>query len=438
MNDRNQSTRRVVITGVGVVSPIGIGADAFWESLAAGRSGIAPARMMAYSAAPQNAGGEVREYSEEAAKKLWLKSLRKSLKVMCREIQLGVSSATLALEQSALDLDNIDHERIGVDFGANLMFSPPEVLKDACFSCIPDAPSAEFEYQQWGSKGLSNMEPLWLLRYLPNMPACHICIAADARGPSNSLTLDEASGNLAVAEAAHVIQRGWAEVMIAGTTGTRLHPVKTMHSALWDELAHGEGPPETWCKPFDLNRTGQVVAEGACSLVLEEEGFARRRGANVLATVLGGGSSFAAAENGRPGTTRALANAMTAALRDAGLRPEEIGHLNAHGLGERRADIEESRAIREVFGSYASRLPVTALKSYLGNSGAGCGLLELTGSILALQHGVIPPTLNYRMPDPDCPLDVVHGEARPATNKTVMNINVTRIGQASALVIRVE
>ena len=192
---------------------------------------------------------------------------------MCREIQFGVASASLAIENSGLDLEAIDHERFGVDFGANLMFSPPQVLKDPCWLCV-DEGDAEFyfKHEQWGTKGLSNLEPLWLLRYLPNMPACHIGIYADARGPSNSITVNEASGNLAVAEAFHVIMRGLADTMIAGTTGTRIHPVKSMHAALWDILAeHGDDPPETWSRPFDKTRTGEVLAEGACSLILEEE-----------------------------------------------------------------------------------------------------------------------------------------------------------------------
>jgi 3-oxoacyl-[acyl-carrier-protein] synthase II len=363
---------------------------------------------------------------------------------MCREIQMGVASAALALEHAAIDPEAMDHERFGVDFGANLMFSPPDVLKDACWTCVDgDDPRREFHYARWGQgganegakSGMGSMEPLWLLRYLPNMPACHIGIFADARGPSNSITLDEASGNLAVGEATRVIGRGHADVMIAGTTGTRLHPVKTMHAALWDQLARSDAPPERWSRPFDRARTGQVVAEGACSFILEEEGFARSRGAKILGNVLGGGSSCVSNGQGRGDLRRALVNAMRSALRDAGLSPGDVGHVNAHGLATREADREEAAAIHEVFGPRAGNVPVTALKSALGNSGSGCGTLELAGSLLALTQGVVPATLNYETADPECPLNVVHGAPLPVSNRVVLNVNVTRMGQASALVV---
>ena len=444
MNSTSGSSRRVVVTGIGVLSPIGIGAQAFWDSLAAGRSGVAPVQLMDYSAAPSNCGGEVREFTEESARKVYLKDLRKNLKVMCREIQMGVASAALALEHSGLDLDKENHERIGVEFGANLMFSPPDVLKDACWRCVDEQEGdRRFIYRRWGSggenadiqSGMGGMEPLWLLRYLPNMPACHIGIYADARGPSNSITLDEASGNLAISEACRVIQRGQADVMIAGTTGTRLHPVKTMHAALWDELAVSEGPPATWSRPFELRRNGQVVAEGACTFILEDETHARNRGAKVLGTIMGAGSSCVMDREGQPGIRQALANSMRAALREAGLSPADVGHINAHGLASRRMDVEEARAIHDVFGGDTSRIPVTAIKSYFGNAGSGSGTLELAASLLALNHGIIPHALNYDTADPECPLNVVRGEHLATSNKVVLKINVTRMGQASAVVV---
>ncbi|MBW3541059.1 MAG: beta-ketoacyl-[acyl-carrier-protein] synthase family protein [Planctomycetes bacterium] len=443
--------RRVVITGVGVLSPLGIGAETFWQNLRAGHSGIAPIRLMSHSAAPQNIGGEIRDFDEQSAKKTYLKPLRKSLKVMCREIQLGTASAALALEHAGfavgdkgLEPGQLNHERLGVDFGANLMFSPPEVLQDPCSKCVDDDdPQHAFHYERWGpegenagaTSGMGSMEPLWLLRYLPNMPACHIGIFADARGPSNSLTLDEASGNLSIAEAWRIVRRDKADVMIAGTTGTRLHPVKTLHAALWDELAESDEPPQCWCRPFDQRRTGQVVAEGACSLILEEESHARNRGAQILGRVRGAGAACVVSRDGRPQPRKALAAAMRKALGDAGLTPGDIGHINAHGLGGRRADIEEAIAIHEVFGPHAATVPVTALKSALGNSGSGCGTLELAGSLLALQEALIPVTLNYETPDPECPLTIIHGEPRRTDNPIVLSINVTRMGQASALIV---
>jgi len=431
------SPRRVVITGVGVVSPLGIGYETFAKNLLEGKSGISRMESVGYSGAPQNVGGEIKGFTETTAKNEYLKSQKKSIKVMCREIQFGVASASLAIGHSGLDMETIDHERFGVDFGANLMFSPPEVLKDACWLCVDEGDAEfHFKHEQWGTKGLSNLEPLWLLRYLPNMPACHIGIYADARGPSNSITLNEASGNLAVAEACHIIMRNLADTMVAGTTGTRIHAVKSMHAALWDILAqHGDDPPETWSRPFDKTRTGEVLAEGACSLILEEESHAKGRGAKILGRVLGSGSSCAFEPNGPYKVTRAIVNAVRAALRDAGITPADVGHINAHGLSTPWVDVDEAQAIHEIFGAGAETIPVTALKSVLANSGAGCGTLELAGSLAGLTQGVVPATANYRVPDPKCRLNIVHGKPLPTTNRIILNVNVTTIGQAAALVV---
>ncbi len=437
MTRPNESPRQVVITGVGIVCPLGIGFDTFAVNLLSGKSGVGQLECTPFSGAPHNVGAEIKDFNETTAKNQYLKAQRKSIKVMCREIQFGVASASLAIENSKLDLDNINHERFGVGFGANLMFSPPQVLKDAAWTCVStDDPSFSFQYEDWGGKGLRSLEPLWLLRYLPNMPACHIGIYADARGPSNSITLNEASGNLAVSEAYHVIQRDLADVMIAGTTGTKIHAVKSMHAALWDILAeHGNDPPATWSRPFDKSRTGEVIAEGACSLILEEEEHAKKRGAVILGRILGAGSSCAFDRNGHVCVTRALVNAMKAALRDSGLTPDQIGHINAHGLGTPQMDKDEADAIHEVFGSLAEKTPVTALKSSLGNSGASCGTIEIAGSLAGMKEGVVPPTLNYRVPDPECRLNIVSDKPRAVSSRIFLNVNVTSMGQASALVV---
>ena len=421
---------------MGTVSPLGIGVDTFWRALAAGQSGISVVEQLEYTALPNNVGGEVKDFTEAGARKTLLKPVRKMVKVMCREIQLGVAAASLALENSGIDLDQEDRSRIGVEYGANHMHSPPDVLSGGCYACV-DETDKRFVYEQWGTAGLGGMEPLWLLKYLPNMPACHIGIYADAQGPNNSLTLAEASGNAALGEAYRIIGRDSADVMIAGSTGTRVHAIKCIHTALWDELAESpDSPPETWCRPFDKNRNGQVAAEGAAAFLLEEESHAQNRGATINGTILGAGSSCAVSRDGTPRLRDALANAMRASLKDARLSPEEVGHINAHGLGERAEDVEEAQAIQIAFGDYAKHVPVTALKSYFGNSGSGCGTLELAGSLCSLREGVILPTLNYESPDPDCPLNVVRDEPLATTNKVFMNVNVTVNGQASALVVR--
>jgi len=356
---------------------------------------------------------------------------------MCREIQLGVASALLAVQQANVDLEQIDHERLGVEFGANLMLSPPEVLLESCAACCEEG-TVKFSSARWGQSGLTKMEPLWLLRYLPNMPACHISISADARGPSNSLTLDDASGSTVIGEAMRILLRGDADIMIVGVTGTTLHPIKTLHLALWNDLARTPETPELRARPFDLHRTGRVVAEGSCSFILEDRAHAERRGAKIWGRVLGTGSSCVANSRQEGNCRQALVNAMRGALRDAGLKPDQIGHINAHGVGTKESDIAEAQAILEVFGDdLGRRVPVTALKSFLGNSGAGSGLLELAGSVVGLSHGVIPFTLNYETPDPECPLNIVAGKPLATSNRILLTINVTRIGQAAAAIVEV-
>lgn len=425
-------TKRVVVTGAGIISPIGIGRDEFWDGISGMKSGVSKIELLSGSALPGHVAGECKGFTDTAAKKQYLTAQRKSIKVMCREIQLGVASAHLALANSDLDMEAIDHERLGVDFGANQMFSTPDVLSEGVFRCDKDR---KFDFDRWGDEGLAGMEPLWLLKYLPNMPACHIGIHADARGPNNSLTLAEASGNSAMGEAFGIISTGRADMMLAGSTGSRIQPTKCLHAALWDEMAeYDDADPETWSRPFDSSRRGQIAGEGACTFIFEEEEHAKARGAAIFGSILSSASCCVINTDGTPRTKDALVGAISKALERAGVSPSDIGHINAHGLGGKQTDIDEAKAIHDVFGDSASTVPVTAFKSAVGNSGAACGTLELAASLIGLQHGVIPATLNYSAPDDNCRLNVVHGEPLKTDNKLFVTVNVTAFGQAAALV----
>lgn len=437
MSKQGTSNRRVVVTGIGVISPMGNGIEAFWANLSAGRSAVTSFTLFGGSALPAHIGAQVKEFTDKPPKDLLKQRLRKSMKAMCREIQLGVVSATMALDVAGLGEGQtaVAPERLGIDFGANLMLSPPDVLGGAGMSCC-DPGSVEFHADRWGDTGIKNMEPLWLLLYLPNMPACHIGIYADARGPSNSVTMAEASGNLAICEAIRILERDSADVMICGTTGTTMHAVQTMHAVMWEHMATAPGgDPTKACRPFDLNRTGQVVSEGSATLILEEEAHAVARGAKIYGRILGAGSACVATNPCEGNYRQALVQAMRLALNDACLQPSDIGHINAHGLGDPKVDIQESLAIHDVFGPLAETIPVTAFKSYWGNPGSSCATLEIVGSLLGLEHGVVMPTLNYETPDPQCRLNVVHGEPLKVTNKVFMKASVTRAGQASAVIV---
>ncbi len=226
--------------------------------------------------------------------------------------------------------------------------------------------------------------------------------------------------------------------MITGSTGTTLHPIKTMHLGLWHELATTPAEPARRCRPFDRDASGRVVAEGACTFILETRPHAEARHAPILGRVLGTGSGVVTTRDGKPLFREALVRAMRTALKSANVLPEEIGHVNAHGLGTKEMDVAESQAILDVFGpELGRRVPVTAMKSVMGNSGAGSGTLELAASLIGLLHGVIPATLNYENPNPECPLNVVHDEPLSTTNKIVLKVNVSRAGQASASIVEV-
>lgn len=432
------SGRDVVITGIGLVSPLGIGRQAFWSNLQEGRVGLKKVELVSFVGTPDCIGGEVTDFNDETAKKQHLKTkdLRKSLKVMCREIQMGVASALQAMEDAGLAPGAVAPDRIGVDFGANLMSTPPDVLLDAVVKASDNVSGhLVFNFDKWGAGRYNGMEPLWLLRYLPNMPGCHIGIAMDARGPNNSITHDEASGGLVMAEAANSIRRSRADVMITGVTGTRIHTVKACHSNHWDVLAGG--PAESRVRPFDNSRTGEALAEAACTLILEAREHAEARGARILGTLLGCGASTVIGRDGHPDEATAIYQAATAAMDRAGISAEELGHVNACASGHPQRDLYEAIGIRRVLGSHADTVPVTAIKSYMGSSGSGAGLCEVAASLLSLKHGMVPKTLNYATPDSEAPLNVVHGEHQTAINGVFLKTSVTRMGQASAVVVKV-
>ena len=421
---------RVFITGLGCFTPIGCTPEDLAASLAAGTSGLRPVSMPGLAPAlPELIGGEV-AYDEGVVKKTLLKPVRKSLKVMCREIQLGVAAAASALQASGV---KTEPDRIGIEFGANLMLTPPsELFRQA--TATADS-IEEFDVKKWADSGYKEMEPLWLLKYLPNMPACHIGILADAQGPNNSLTQDEASAFLALAEACRVLQRGWADAMICGATGTRVHEMKSTHAKMWDKLGLDPETPAESCRPFDRERNGQVVGEGAAAVILETEEAAQARNAPMLAEVLGNGASCVIASDGTPNFRRALAQSMHAALRDAGVAPSDVAYISAHGIGTVLEDQREAEAIHDVFGDHAAGVPVFGLKGAIGNSGASSGMLQLAAALAGKDSGHVPVTVGHEVADPSCNLRVVHEQPLDRPGSKVLMTSVTRLGQASATLI---
>jgi 3-oxoacyl-[acyl-carrier-protein] synthase II len=426
----------VVITGLGLISPLGNTPAALWDALMAGKSGVAALTLMPPDRQPLKFAGEAREFTGDVEEfgpleKERKKAIKKGLKVMCRETRMAVAAAQLAIADAGFAEKPMDPESTGVVLGSDYMLTMPEDYSLGMKTC---APEGEFQFEKWGKEGLGDMAPLWMLKYLPNMPASHVAIYNDLRGPNNSLTMREAAGNLAVGEAFRTIQRGHANMMVAGATGTRILPMQAIHALQTEQMAAENGDPAKASKPFDRERTGMVAGEGSGMVVLEEYESAKARGATIYAEVLGLGSANVADAKLAGKCDTALERAMKAALRDAGKSPADVGHINAHGLSTTNRDADEARAIRTVFGAAADKAPVTALKSYFGNLGAGSGVVELIASVLALREGRLPRVLNYKTPDPACAVPVVADDGE-SSGRSFLNLSVTPQGQAAVLYV---
>jgi 3-oxoacyl-[acyl-carrier-protein] synthase II len=423
---------------MGLVSPLGSTAEKLWEGLSSGVSAVCEMRSVPIEALPTRYGAEARDFTGSIEDfgpldKAMSRNIKKNLKVMCREIQMGVAVAQLALADSKLPLATTNLDRVGVVYGSDYMLTLPQEFTTGIRNCLDD--EQKFQFGQWAEKGLPAVEPLWLLKYLPNLPASHIAIFNDLRGPNNSLTMREASGNAAIAEAYCTIARGHADAILSGATGTKVHVGRTLHILLEEEIATGDGDPKRLSRPFDRDRRGSVMGEGAAALILEELEFAQARGAKILGEVIGFGSSAATDKRGVGQIKTAVRNVLVKALETARLKPEDIGHIHAHGLSSQRCDPEEAQAIDEVFGSRKLPVPVVAAKSNFGNLGAASSVVELIGSLLAMRAGRLFKTLNYETPDPACPVHVVTDCETPPGD-TFLNVNVSRQGQAAAVIVK--
>jgi len=410
----------VVLTGIGVACPLGIGRDAVWSAIENRQSGVRRLAWLAESDHPLPIGGQVPNFEP----KQYVKP-RKSLKVMSRETQLGFTAAELAWADANLDEATIDPERLGVVVGTNSLRSQLEDLTDLYKSACS---SGEFSFANWG-EAMREMYPLWMLKYLPNITCCHIGIAHDARGPINTIVQGNVSSLMAILEAADVIARGHADVMLAGGASSMF----SMIDMAWHggaELSRNLENPAAACRPFEATRDGTALSEGAGMFVLESLAHAEQRGANVQGRVLGYGRRCEPCADSQKPTGQAIRQAIDAALQTSGLTAADIGHVNAHGLATVSDDQIEAQAIAKTLGD----VPVTAPKSFLGNIGAAGGAVELAVSLLGMQHGVVPPTLNYDQPDPDCPVNVV-AAPQPARASTVMALSHKLTGQAVSLLV---
>jgi 3-oxoacyl-[acyl-carrier-protein] synthase II len=421
-----------VVTGLGVVAPNGIGKEAFWSSCVHGRSGVNRIRSFDASAHPVGIAAEVPDFDVAP---FVPHAQRKSLKIMGRAMRFAVAAAGLAAKDSSLDLGHVDPERVGVVMGTGLVpVDLPELVPALVESC--DA-AGQLQVQRLGQRAGSSLFPLWLLKYLPNMVAAHISLALGAQGPNSTITTACAAGTQAIGDAFHMIARGEADVVLSGGADSRLDPLLLVAYVALGALSRAERPPEEVSRPFDGQRDGFVLGEGAGVLVLEELERAKRRGATIYAEVIGCGSSFDAYAVTKPDPEgRGAARAMRWALRQARVDPHDVDYINAHGTSTRLNDLMETAAVKRVFGEAARALPLSSIKSMVGHLIGAAGAVEAVALALTLHEGVLPPTINYRYPDPGCDLDYVPNTAREMPLRVGMSTSFGFGGQNAALVMR--
>lgn len=412
--------RRVVVTGFAAFCPVGLDHDSIWNSLAAGQSGIRPIQSIDVSSLPVRFGGELQGFD---AKKYFDKDERKSLKMMARTVQIGVACAKQAFQNAGVAKGQLDSTRFGVEFGSSLIPTELDDLAAAAVTCAePDR--AAVNLTKWGTDGIAQVQPLWMLKYLPNMVACHVSIMLDAQGPNNSITESDAAGLLALGEAFRIIRRGQADFMLTGAADSKINPLSLVRQNLFSSLSQRNDAPAEACRPFDRDRDGWVIGEGAGMIAVEELEHARRRGASIVAEIVGFGCAF---DRERTGT--GIARAIGAALGSSA--PGDVDHVNANGLSTVAGDAWEARGIHRALGE----APVFAPKSYFGGLSAAAGPVELITSLLAMKRGLLPATLNYHNADPQCPVCVV-GEPRPLEKPLAIKLSMTDAGQVAAAAIR--
>jgi 3-oxoacyl-[acyl-carrier-protein] synthase II len=424
--------RRVVVTGIGVVAPNGIGKEQFWSNCVKGRSGVGPIRSFDASQHPTKIAAEVIGFNVEP----YLKNgQRKSLKVMSRAMQFAVGAAGLAIADSDLSLDRVKPERVGVVMGTGIVPVDLEELAPMLHKAIDE--QGRLSPASLGETGGTGIVPLWILKHLPNMVAAHISLAFNVQGPNNTIVTACAAGTQAIGEAARLIQRGDADTVLAGGADSRIDPLLFLAYTALGALSRGERPAAEVSRPFDAERDGFVLGEGAAVLTLEELEQARRRSANIYAEVLGSGNSFDAYSVTRPDPkARGAVRAIESALRDAHVDRADIDYINAHGTSTRLNDLMETTAVKEVFGERSRRLPLSSIKSMVGHLIGAAGAVEGAALALTLQRGLLPPTINQTHPDPECDLDYVPNAAREIPVRTAMSTSFGFGGQNAALVMR--
>jgi len=405
--------RRVVVTGIGLVTPLGIGTEQTWSALLNGQSGVGPITRFDASDQASQIAAEVKGFNPED----WFE--KKQAKNLDAFVQYAVAAADIAWKNSGLSITDDNINRVGVITGCGM----------------GGLPTIEEYHGVLMNKGPRKITPFFIPRVIPNMPSGHISMRIGCKGPNLTQTTACAAGTHAVGEAFRHIVYGDCDVAITGGAESVICPLAVGGFGAMKALSTRNDDPATASRPFDRDRDGFVISEGAGILVLEELESAKRRGAVIYAEVVGYGQSSDAYHIAAPPEDgEGAARCMAAALRDAGMNPEDIDYINAHGTSTPLNDKCETQAIKTVFGAHAYKLAVSSTKSMTGHMLGAAGGIEAAFSALTLHHGIIPPTANLQTPDPDCDLDYVPLVARESRPNTAMS-NSFGFGGTNGVVI---
>ena len=433
------SSARVVITGLGAISPLGLTVGQMWEGLCAGNCGIDTIKAFDPVGFDCKLAGEVEEFKVQ---KHVPKTFRKSVKLMSRDIKLAVMATDEALNNSGIVTKGIDPENVNVDptrmavnFGAGAISCDLEELAPAVAASVSEG---EFDVRKWGSDGLELVTPLWLLKYLPNMLACHVSIIHDIQGPSNSITCAEASAHLAISEASQIIARSDSDVALAGGAEAKVNPIVMIRQCLINRATkQGNEQPQKACRPFDVDAKGSVFGEGAGIVVLEKLERAQQRGAPIYAEIAGLGQSnnINTKYESLEADGRGVQIAIEKAMEDAQITPDQLDLIMPHGTGIAADDLAEAKAIEAALGDAAAKIPVWPTKSMLSNTGAAAGALDLIAAVCAMKQGKIPTAKNCDKKAAGCNLNILQ---KPHQGRVcyALCVSYSYGGQTAAVVLK--
>ncbi|MHC4681403.1 MAG: beta-ketoacyl-[acyl-carrier-protein] synthase family protein [Planctomycetota bacterium] len=433
------STPGVVITGLGAVTPLGLTVAETWAGLCEGKVGIDTITAFDPVGFTCKIAGQVPEYRIQ---NYVPKTHRKAIKLMSRDIELSVIAANETLVNSGLvtkgidpEKVNIDSERVAINLGAGLISCDLVELAPAVAASITDG---TFDIRKWGKEGLDLVTPLWLLKYLPNMLACHIGIIHDIQGPSNTITCAEAAGHLAIAEAAQTIARGGSDIALAGGAEAKVNPIVMIRQCLLKRAtAENNDEPARACRPFDAEAKGSVFGEAAGAVILEDSEHANSRGARIYAEVAGVGQSnninpvYERLEPDGKGVRIAIEKAMA----EAEIEPDDLDLIIPHGTGIPADDLAEAKAIRAALGDAVAKVPIWPTKSMLSNTGAAAGAVDIVAAVCAMKDGKIPAAKNCDMQAEGCDLNIVT-EPQQTEVRYALSCSYSYGGQTAAVVLK--